>query len=130
VEASVRYRAGGIGEDMGWENGDTGRCPGQRGESSVKRRRGKTSSELTPEEEAYIELRFALSQSIKFRRKEKRLTQKQLAQLLDSSQSRVAKLEAGDASVSLDLLMRSLLALGTSLQDSAQIIALADATSH
>ncbi len=88
------------------------------------------SSELTPEEEAYIELRFALSQSIKFRRKEKRLTQKQLAQLLDSSQSRVAKLEAGDASVSLDLLMRSLLALGTSLQDSAQIIALADATSH
>ena len=83
---------------------------------------------LTPQEEAYIELRLALSQNIKFRRQEKRLTQKQLAHLLGSSQSRVAKLETGDASVSLDLLIRSLLALGTSLQDLAQIIALADCT--
>ncbi|MBI1923709.1 helix-turn-helix transcriptional regulator [Candidatus Poribacteria bacterium] len=84
--------------------------------------------ELTPEEEAYIELRLALSQSIKSRREEKRLTQKQLAHLLGSNQSRVAKLEAGDGSVSLDLFIRSLLALGTSLQDLAQIIALADST--
>jgi DNA-binding transcriptional regulator YiaG len=85
--------------------------------------------ELSPEEEAYIELKLALSDSIKFRRKENRLTQKQLAQILNSSQSQVAELEAGDASVSLDLQIRSLLALGTSLKDLAQIIALADFTS-
>jgi transcriptional regulator with XRE-family HTH domain len=44
----------------------------------------------------------------------KNLTQTELAQLLNSSQSRVAKMERGDPSVSVDLLVRSLLALGAS----------------
>ncbi|MBZ5536254.1 MAG: helix-turn-helix domain-containing protein [Acidobacteriia bacterium] len=68
---------------------------------------------LSNEETAYIEVKLALSKTFQRRRREKRLTQQQAARLLKSSQSRVAKMEAGDPSVSLDLLVRSLLALGT-----------------
>ena len=68
---------------------------------------------LSSEEAAYIEVKLALSRTLQRRRREKRLTQQQAARLLKSSQSRVAKMEAGDPSVSLDLLVRSLLALGT-----------------
>ncbi|MGB7622290.1 MAG: XRE family transcriptional regulator [Terriglobia bacterium] len=69
--------------------------------------------DLSTEEAAYIELKLALSKTFQRRRREKRLTQQQAARILKSSQSRVAKMEAGDPSVSLDLLVRSLLALGT-----------------
>ena len=68
---------------------------------------------LSSEETAYLELKLALSKTLQEKRRQKRLTQHQLARLLRSSQSRVAKMEAGDPSVSLDLLVRSLLALGT-----------------
>jgi predicted XRE-type DNA-binding protein len=77
---------------------------------------------LTPEEVAYIELRLKLSDAVREYRKKKRLTQVQLAQLLQSSQSRVAKVEAADESVSLDLLIRTLLALGATHQDLAKVI--------
>ena len=79
--------------------------------------------DLTADESAYIEMKIALSQSVRARREDKRLTQMQLAKLLKSSQSRVAKIEAGDKSVSLDLLVRSLVVLGASRRDLAQIIA-------
>lgn len=69
---------------------------------------------LSQDEAAYIELKLSLSKSLQVTRLEKKLTQEQLAQLLNSSQSRVAKMESGDPSVSLDLLVRSLLALGES----------------
>ena len=69
--------------------------------------------DLTPEESAYVELKLALSRQLQERRRRKRLTQDQLARLIKSSQSRVAKMEAGDPTVSIDLLVRSLLALGT-----------------
>lgn len=62
--------------------------------------------QLSPEESAYIEMKLALSKNLQERRKDKSLTQKQLARLLKSSQSRVAKMETGDPSVSLDLLIR------------------------
>jgi len=78
---------------------------------------------LTPDEATYIELKLALSRRVRARREHQRLTQTQLAQLLRSSQSRVAKIEAGDKSVSLDLLVRSLVALGASRQELAQVIA-------
>ena len=77
---------------------------------------------LSPEESTYIEVKLALSEKLRRKRKTKKLTQAQLAKLINSSQSRVAKMEAGDASVSLDLLVRSLLALGTSKQNLAQMI--------
>lgn len=77
---------------------------------------------LTPEEAAYVELKLKLSDAVREFRKRKNLTQAQLAELLESSQSRVAKVEAADESVSLDLLIRSLLALGATHQDLAKVI--------
>jgi len=79
--------------------------------------------DLSPEEAALIELRLALAQGLKARRKRQRLTQQDLAVAVQSSQSRVAKMESGDPTVSIDLLMRSLIALGASRRDLARIIA-------
>lgn len=78
---------------------------------------------LTSEEEALVELRLKLAEGLKDRRIRKRLTQVDLAKAVNSSQSRVAKMEAGDPTVSLDLLVRSLIALGASNRDLAKIIA-------
>ncbi len=63
-----------------------------------------------------------LSDAVREYRKKKRLDPGSTAELLQSSQSRVAKLEAADESVSLDLLIRSLLALGATHQDLARVI--------
>jgi ribosome-binding protein aMBF1 (putative translation factor) len=78
---------------------------------------------LSGEEEAYIELRLKLADGLKARRRSKGVTQGQLALSLRSSQSRVAKMESGDPTVSLDLLVKSLLALGASNRELAAIIA-------
>lgn len=78
---------------------------------------------LTPEENRYIELKLALGEHLKRRRRSRRLSQEMLAKLLSSSQSRIAKMEAADPSVSLDLLVRSLLALGSSEKELAKVIA-------
>ncbi|MGI0014336.1 MAG: helix-turn-helix domain-containing protein [Nitrososphaera sp.] len=77
---------------------------------------------LTAEEAAYVELRLRLSNSLRKYRNSRKLSQVQLARLIKSSQSRVAKMEGGDPSVSLDLLIRSLLTLGASQQDLAKTI--------
>ena len=78
--------------------------------------------QLSPEESAYIEIKLALSKNLQERRKDKSLTQEQLARLLKSSQTRVAKMEAGDPSVSLDLLVRALLILGESRRTLAKML--------
>lgn len=78
---------------------------------------------LTGEEEAYIELRLRLADGLKARRARKKLTQAEFAKSIRSSQSRVAKMEAGDPTVSVDLMLRSLMALGASNRDIARIIA-------
>ena len=72
---------------------------------------------LSPEELAYIELKLALSEKLRAKRVSKKLTQSELAQIVNSSQSRVAKMEAGDPAVSIDLLIKSLLALGVSKKE-------------
>ncbi len=77
---------------------------------------------LSAQEEAFIEMKLALAENLRRRRVRRNLTQAQLARLLRSSQSRVAKIEASDPSVSLDLLVRSLLALGLSRREIARII--------
>jgi predicted XRE-type DNA-binding protein len=77
---------------------------------------------LSPAEAAYVELRLRLSETLRSRRKSRRLSQPQVARLLNSSQSRVAKMEGGDPSVSLDLLVRSLLTLGASRRDLGRAI--------
>ena len=77
---------------------------------------------LSEQENAYIELKLSLGENLKKRRLQRKLTQVELAKLLRSNQSRVAKMESGDPSVSIDLLVKSLLALGTTRQDLAGII--------
>jgi len=90
----------------GWKVGDT-----------------KEFLDLSSEEVAFIELRMKLAEGLKARRKRKRFTQQDLAAAVQSSQSRVAKMESGDPTVSIDLLMRSLIVLGASRRDLARIIA-------
>jgi DNA-binding XRE family transcriptional regulator len=79
--------------------------------------------ELSDEELAVIELKLALGRALKQRRQKKRLTQTAFAKAISSSQSRVAKMEAGDPSVSLDLLVKSMLALGATRREVAKAIA-------
>ena len=78
---------------------------------------------LSDEESAYIDLKARLATGLRERRRRRSLTQADLAKCLHSSQSRIAKMEAGDPSVSLDLLIRSLLILGTSRRELSRIIA-------
>ena len=78
--------------------------------------------ELTPEEAIFVEIKLALSQNLKERRR-KLMTQTELASKISSSQPRIAKAENGDASVSIELLIRAMLAIGATPQDIGQIIA-------
>lgn len=78
--------------------------------------------ELSPAEEAQIEIRLRLTDGLRAFRRKRRLTQAALAKRLGSSQSRVAKMERGDMSVSLDLLITGLLDLGASRADLAKLI--------
>jgi predicted XRE-type DNA-binding protein len=79
--------------------------------------------ELTAEEAAFVELKLALADYLREVRKQQGWTQSQVATRLGSSQSRVAKMEAADSSVSLDLLVKSLLALGASRSEVGAVIA-------
>jgi DNA-binding XRE family transcriptional regulator len=78
--------------------------------------------ELSPEESALIEIKLALSRKLRERR-QRRMTQAQLARKLQSSQSRIAKAETGDSSVSIELLVRAMLATGATPKDIGKIIA-------
>ena len=77
---------------------------------------------LSPEEATYIDLKVRLATGLRERRRRRSLTQGDLAKRLQSSQSRIAKMEAGDPSVSLDLLIRSLLILGASRRELSRIL--------
>ena len=78
---------------------------------------------LSTEEEAVIDLKLALARAIREERSKRSLSQHQLGRLLGSSQSRVAKMEVGDPSVSIDLLVRSLLKMGATRRDLARWLA-------
>ena len=67
---------------------------------------------LSDEEAAFIDMKLALAADLRLRRVARHLNQTQVAKMIGSSQSRVAKMEAADPSVSLDLLVRTLLKLG------------------
>lgn len=77
---------------------------------------------LSREEEEYIEMKLALSNYFLELRKKKHLTQVQVAEKIKSSQSRVAKIESAESSVSLDLIVRSIFALGSSKKEIGKII--------
>jgi hypothetical protein len=78
--------------------------------------------ELSAEEAAFVETKLALSESLRARRTAQHLSQAALAKRLKSSQSRVAKMEAADPTVSVDLLLRGLFALGATPRDIAKAL--------
>jgi DNA-binding XRE family transcriptional regulator len=78
---------------------------------------------LTDEETAIVELKVGLASAVREQRSRRSLTQEQLGRLLGSSQSRVAKMEAADPSVSIELMVRSLLRMGASRKEVAAYIA-------
>jgi predicted XRE-type DNA-binding protein len=78
---------------------------------------------LSPDERAFVEVKLALAEALKSRRERRKLTQAQVAKLLGSSQPRVAMMEAAAKSVSVDLLVRSLLAIGATRGDLAKVLA-------
>ncbi len=78
---------------------------------------------LTEEEVAMVETRLALSKLAKEKRQRKRLSQEAAARRIGSSQSRFAKLEAGDSSVSVDLMLKAVYNLGASREEVAEAIA-------
>lgn len=82
---------------------------------------------LSPQEQQFVDLKVSLAIGVRTFRERHGLTQAALAKQLGSSQSRVAKMEAADASVSLDLMMRSLLSIGATPGDIAKMIKKAEA---
>jgi DNA-binding XRE family transcriptional regulator len=79
--------------------------------------------ELTDTERELVQLRLRLSDKLREQRRKVHLTQTALAKRIHSSQSRVAKMEAGDASVSFELLLTGLFAAGASRKEVADAIA-------
>jgi DNA-binding XRE family transcriptional regulator len=69
---------------------------------------------LNKQEASFVEMKLALARCLRVLRIRRKLSQSRLAELVGSSQSRVAKMESGDPSVSIDLLLRSVLAIGGS----------------
>jgi len=80
---------------------------------------------LSETESKLVAIRLALAGKLKERRNELGLTQTELARRLDSSQSRVAKMEAGDASVSVDLLVKAILTTGAGTKEIGKALAIA-----
>ena len=77
---------------------------------------------LSAEEATLVEMKVSLSQALRARREARGLSQVALAKRLRSSQSRVAKMEAADQTVSIDLLLRGLVVLGATPRDIARIL--------
>ncbi|NJK55866.1 MAG: helix-turn-helix transcriptional regulator [Pleurocapsa sp. SU_5_0] len=77
---------------------------------------------LTPVEAELVELKTRLALFAKEQRRVSNLSQNALAKKMGSSQSRIAKIESGDPSVSLDLIVRALLTSGATRQELAQVI--------
>jgi DNA-binding transcriptional regulator YiaG len=85
---------------------------------------GETSEflNLTSQEAQFVEMKLALAAGVRQLRERRGMTQAALAERLGSSQSRVAKMEAADGSVSVDLIVRSLLAIGATPREIAKLI--------
>lgn len=77
---------------------------------------------LTPAESAMVSIRLALAQKLKGRRLQLGLSQVELARRLGSSQSRVAKMEAAENSISVDLLVRGMLAIGAKPREVGSVL--------
>ena len=92
-------------ERAGWTVGDAGDFLG-----------------LSADERRFVEVKLALADGLRRRREHLGLTQIEVAERFGSSQSRVAKMEAADRSVTTDLLLKSLFRLGASPRDVARLL--------
>ncbi len=81
--------------------------------------------DLSDAEMALIDVRVSLAKALRHRRQKMKISQATFAKRVGSSQSRVAKMEAGDPSVSIDLLLRSLITSGSSAEEIGRVIAAA-----
>lgn len=77
---------------------------------------------LDADEIEFVELKLDLAESIRNIRESKGMTQAEFAKAIGSSQSRVAKMEAADSSVTMDLMVKSLLKVGARRPDIARVI--------
>jgi ribosome-binding protein aMBF1 (putative translation factor) len=80
---------------------------------------------LSAGESALVSLRLHLASEVRRRRLHQQFSQAELARRLHSSQSRIAKMEAAEPDVSLDLLFRALLATGAKMREVGRLIAAA-----
>lgn len=78
--------------------------------------------ELNDEEAEFVDIKLALARRLRELREKRKWTQSELAKRMGSSQSRVAKMEAADPTVSVDLLVRSLLAIGADRRELGRIV--------
>ena len=78
---------------------------------------------LSEVEAALVDLKLSLTDALRRARRGRSLSQSELAVRIGSSQSRVAKIEAGDPSVSLDLLVKALIAAGATRREIGKVIA-------
>jgi len=88
----------------------------------VRRRRSETLIKSGKGESRYLEIKTALAGELRRRRAAKHLTQAEAARVLATSQSRFARMEAGDASVSADLIVIALTSLGATVRDIGRAI--------
>ena len=77
---------------------------------------------LSEDEAQFVEIKLALARRLRELREKRKWTQADLAKRVGSSQSRVAKMEAADPTVTVDLLLRSLLAAGTDRKELARVV--------
>ena len=84
--------------------------------------------ELSDAEEMLVNMKLALAANVRTMRQEKSITQEELAKRIGSSQSRIAKMEVADRSVSMELFVRSLAALGASRTQIGKIVGTRSAT--
>lgn len=92
-------------EDGGWQVGDAADFLG-----------------LNASDAEFVEIKLALARKLRQLREDHHWTQAELAKRVGSSQSRVAKMEAGDPTVSVDLLMKSLLAAGADRHEVGRVV--------
>ena len=78
--------------------------------------------ELSVADVEYIETRRALAHRLREERRKKHLTQTQLAATLKTSQSRVAKMEHADPTVTVDLILQALFQVGLNRKDIAAAV--------
>jgi predicted XRE-type DNA-binding protein len=77
---------------------------------------------LSKADEEMIEVRVALANTIRSLRERHELSQEQVAELLESGQARVSKVESADPSISLDFMVRAAFCLGATRGDLARAI--------